>query len=81
MSPQKTLSKFSYKALDADGRKVTGVEAAETQGAAHLALIDKGYQPLEVTEKKSVLTFEITKKMVPRKVVCLLYTSPSPRDS
>ena len=31
MSPQKTLSKFSYKALDADGRKVTGVEAAETQ--------------------------------------------------
>ena len=69
MSPQKTLSKFSYKALDADGRKVTGVEAAETQGAAHLALIDKGYQPLEVTEKKSVLTFEITKKMVPRKDV------------
>jgi type IV pilus assembly protein PilC len=69
MSPQKTVSKFSYKALDTEGRKVSGVESAETSGAAHLALLERGYQPLEVTEKKSVLTFEITKKMVPRKDV------------
>jgi len=69
MSPQKTLSKFSYKALDTEGKKVSGIEAAESSGAAHLALLERGYQPLEVTEKKSVLTFEITKKMVPRKDV------------
>ena len=39
----------------------------QSSGAAHLALLDRGYQPIEVSEKKSVLQFEITKKMVPRK--------------
>jgi type IV pilus assembly protein PilC len=69
MSPQKTTAKFAYKALDAEGRKVSGVESAETSGAAHLALLERGFQPLEVSEKKSVFSFEITKKMVPRKDV------------
>lgn len=69
MSPQKTVSKFSYKALDAEGNKVSGIESAETSGAAHLALLERGFQPLEVTEKRSVMSFEITKKMVPRKDV------------
>ncbi len=69
MSPTKTLNKFSYKAIDADGKKVSGVESAESSGAAHLALLERGFQPLEVSEKKSVLNFELTKKMVPRKDV------------
>jgi type IV pilus assembly protein PilC len=69
MSPQKTVSKFAYKALDPSGKKISGVESAETSGAAHLALLERGFQPLEVTEKKSVMSFEITKKMVPRKDV------------
>ena len=69
MSPTKTLNKFSYKAIDADGKKVSGIENAESSGAAHLALLERGFQPLEVSEKKSVLSFELTKKMVPRKDV------------
>jgi type IV pilus assembly protein PilC len=41
---------------------------ASSSGAAHLALLERGYQPLEVTEKsRGVLQFEITKKTVHRK--------------
>jgi type IV pilus assembly protein PilC len=72
MSPTKTStssSKFAYKALDADGKTVSGVETAESSGAAHLALLERGYQPLEVIEKRNIMQFEITKKMVPRKDV------------
>jgi type IV pilus assembly protein PilC len=48
---------------------VSGVEVANTSGAAHLALVERGFQPLEVTEKKSILSLEITKKKVPRKEI------------
>ena len=63
------LSPFRYEALDANGQKVTGVEKALSSGAAHLALVQRGLQPLEVGVKRSVLQFEITKKMVARKEV------------
>ncbi len=77
MSPTKTptkaaskpTSKFSYTALDPEGKRVTGVETAETSGAAHLSLLERGFQPLEVKERKSVMAFEITQKRVPRKDV------------
>ena len=62
-------AKYQFSALDAEGHKITGTEEAETAGAAHLALLERGYQPLEVTEKKSLLKFEITQKKVPRKDV------------
>jgi type IV pilus assembly protein PilC len=62
-------SKFHFDALDASGAKVSGVEVAMTSGAVHLALLERGFQPLEVSEKKSVLSLEITKKKVPRKEV------------
>ncbi|MBW4077379.1 MAG: type II secretion system F family protein [Acidobacteria bacterium] len=55
--------------MDDNGKKVTGVEKALTSGAAHLALVQRGLQPLEVTAKRSIWQFEITKKMVPRKEV------------
>ncbi len=61
--------KFNYTALDGAGRKITGTEEAESSGAAHLALLERGFQPIEVVEKKNVLKFEITKKRVPRKDV------------
>jgi type II secretory pathway component PulF len=69
MSKDRKTSKFHYVALDTEGRKVNGDEEAESSGAAHLLLLERGYQPLEVTEKTSVLKFEITKKMAPRKDV------------
>ena len=64
-----TLKKFRYDALDENGKKVSGVEVAISAGAAHLALRNRGLQPLEVRVKASLLKFEITKKRVPRKEV------------
>ncbi len=61
------MEKFSYTALDDAGSRVSGVEEATSSGAAHLALLERGYQPLSVTEKTSILQFEITKKVVSRK--------------
>jgi type IV pilus assembly protein PilC len=69
MSRNATSTKFQFSALDSAGTKVSGVEVATTSGAAHLALVRRGFQPLEVTEKKSILQFEVTKKKVPRKEV------------
>jgi type IV pilus assembly protein PilC len=61
------MEKYKYNALDEAGNRVSGVEAAQTVGAAHLALLERGYQTIQVSEKKSLLQFEVTKKMVPRK--------------
>jgi type IV pilus assembly protein PilC len=66
---EKQLTKYRYKALDETGKAVSGTESAASTGGAHIALIERGYQPLEVTEQRSVLSFEITKKKVPRKDV------------
>jgi len=64
-----TILKFRYSALDESGKRVTGVEEAASSGAAHVALLARGLQPLEVSSKQSILKFEITKKKVPRQDV------------
>jgi type IV pilus assembly protein PilC len=69
MKHGKAMSRFHFDALDASGARVSGVELAVTSGAAHLSLLERGFQPLEVGEKKSILTLEITKKKVPRKEI------------
>jgi type IV pilus assembly protein PilC len=61
------VEKFKYSAIDDSGRHVAGTEEASTRGAAHLALLDRGYQSVQLSEKRSILQFEITKKKVPRK--------------
>ncbi len=61
------MEKFKYSAFDDAGKRVSGVETAPTAGAAHLALLDRGYETIEVSPKRNVLQFEITKKLVPRK--------------
>ncbi len=63
------MAKFVYTALGIDGVALSGVEVAATSGAAHLALRDRGFQPLNVSEKKGLLQFEITRRKVPRKDV------------
>ena len=63
------IKKFKFKALDREGKTVTGVEKATTSGAAHMALMQRDLQPSEVTEQRNILKFEITKKLVPRKEV------------
>ncbi|MDE3031683.1 MAG: type II secretion system F family protein [Acidobacteriota bacterium] len=60
---------FNWEAMDDQGLKVTGTEKAVSAGAVHILLLQRGMQPLEITEKKSFLNFEITKKTVPREEV------------
>ncbi len=69
MKTNTSTLKFRYSAIDASGAKVSGVETAISSGAAHLALVQRGFQPLEVNEKTSLAKFEITKKKVPRKEI------------
>jgi type IV pilus assembly protein PilC len=69
MSTKQALSKFRYSALDGSGKTVSGVEVASSSGAAHLALVQRGFQPLEVSEKKKIGSIEVTKKKVPRKEI------------
>ena len=69
MSRKPAQTKFRYEAFDAQGQRVNGVESAISSGAVHLGLLEKGFQPIEVVEKKNVMQFEITKKKVPRKDV------------
>jgi type IV pilus assembly protein PilC len=69
MSQDQTLKKFRYNALDQTGKEISGVENATSSGAAHVALLNRNLQPLELREKKSILQYELTKKKVPRKEV------------
>ena len=64
-----TLESYRYNAFDESGNKVSGTEKAASVSAAHLMLIQRGLQPIDVKEHKSVLKFEITKKTVSRKEV------------
>jgi type IV pilus assembly protein PilC len=61
------VEKFRYSGVEPSGKRVSGTEEAQTRGAAHLALLDRGYESVQVSEKKNVLQFEITKKRVARK--------------
>ena len=69
MSRDRSMISYRYSALDESGKRVTGVEMALSTGAAHVMLLERGLQPLEVNTKQSILKFEITKKMVPRQDV------------
>ncbi len=62
-----TLEMYRYNALDEEGKKVRGKEKARSVSAAHLMLVERGLQSIDVKEQKSILKFEITKKTVSRK--------------
>jgi len=64
-----TLEKYRYSAVDENGNKVSGTQTATSASGAHFALLQRGLQPTEVKEYKSVLQFEITRKTVSRKEV------------
>ena len=64
-----TLESYRYSALDESGKTVSGTEKATSASAAHLMLIQRGLQPIDVKEHRSVLKFEITKKKVSRKEI------------
>ena len=50
-----TLETYRYNALDEEGNKVHGTEKARSCRAAHLMLLQRGLQPIDVKEHKSVL--------------------------
>jgi type IV pilus assembly protein PilC len=64
-----TLESYRYSAVDENGNKVSGTEKAASASAAHLMLLQRGLEPIEVKEHKNILQFEITKKVVKRKEI------------
>jgi len=64
-----TMESYRYSALDEKGNKVSGTEKALSVSAAHLMLIQRGLEPIDVKEHRSILKFEITKKKVARKEI------------
>jgi type IV pilus assembly protein PilC len=60
------MPKFAYVAVAPDGQSATGVEKADTRGAAELALYDRELRDIRVTEKRSFLQSEISGPRVKR---------------
>lgn len=61
------MPKFRYTAIAPGGATVSGIEEALTPGSARRALVARDLAPVEVKEKKGILTLEITKKRVKRR--------------
>src|SRR3954449_8380026 len=61
------MGKFEFTAIAADGATITGVESGADTMVVRKLLREKSLQPVKITEKKSILQLEITRKKVPRK--------------
>src|SRR6185503_16496178 len=61
------MAKFKYTALRADGSTETGTAEAMSVGLVHTKLLERDLDPVEITEKKSIWEFEITRKKVPKR--------------
>jgi len=61
------VAKFRFTAIAPDGTTVEGIESAITASLARRALIERNLAPVDVSEKKSLLQFEITAQKVPRR--------------
>jgi type IV pilus assembly protein PilC len=61
------MPKYAFTALAEDDTAITGVETATNVSEVRLALLQRGIEPVQVVEKKSVWQFEITRKKVSRK--------------
>ncbi|THV18332.1 type II secretion system F family protein [Nocardioides caeni] len=63
------MPKFAYVGVDLDGQKVKGTHKASSRGDAEVALYDREIRDLRVTEKKSILQYEITCPRIKREQV------------
>jgi type IV pilus assembly protein PilC len=61
------MPKYKYAATDAAGAQVTGVIEGPTPTAAGLALMERELDVSALSEHRSIMQFEITRKRVPRK--------------
>jgi len=63
------MPKFSYSAIDSMGQEATGVMTADSRSAMELALFEKDLRDVRITDKKSILQFEISAQRVKREEV------------
>ncbi|MFC5728187.1 MULTISPECIES: type II secretion system F family protein [Nocardioides] len=63
------MPKFAYVGTTTEGRPVKGVERAGSRGDAEIALYERELRDLRVTEKKSVLQYEISGPRIKRDAV------------
>ena len=59
------MAKFKYAGVNASGESVSGVLEAGTRSQARAELATRRIDITRVEEKKSLLSFELTKKKVP----------------
>lgn len=60
------MPKFAYSGVTLDGRPVRGVEKANSRGDAEIALYERELRDLHVTEKASILQYEISGPRIKR---------------
>jgi type IV pilus assembly protein PilC len=63
------MAKFSYVAVEADGRRAAGTHEASNRAAAETALYGRGLRQIRLTEKTSFLQIEITATRVKREEI------------
>lgn len=63
------MPKFAYVGTTVEGRPIKGVERAGSRGDAEIALYERELRDLRVTEKKSVLQYEISGPRIKREAV------------
>ncbi len=61
------MAKFRFNAAAVDGSVVSGVEKAAAVSTVRDLLIDRNLQPISITQKKSLLQFEITPRSVKKR--------------
>lgn len=60
------MPKFAYAGITPDGREVTGTQKAANRSDAEVALWERQVRNLRVTEKKSILQYEISGPRIKR---------------
>lgn len=63
------MLKFKYVAVNSDGEQVKGTIEATSETAARVALLQQELTPASITEHRSLLQMELTKKKIPREEI------------
>lgn len=63
------MPKFAYVGVDLAGQRVKGTEKAPSRGEAEVALYERELRDLQVSEKKSILQYEISGPRIKREQV------------
>lgn len=53
------MTKFAYAGVSQDGAEVKGTRSGQSAGDVQLALYDKGYRDLRISEKQSILQMDV----------------------